>query len=243
VAARFAVLVTARGEEAETPSTTEQWLALLVEAVSLLPPQELGLLLEKKAFGATVLADLWSEDEAERTVASGALAEILSLWIAGAPLSVIGGAAHGEGAIEDPRRGQMSPLPRTIRLVDQGIGFGLTRAAGLLAAVMDVGVANGAVDFLDDHSREQLGRLAVVLRLGANGPAALALMRAGARPRAIGHLLAQRLPPPDGGLTEESLRAWAADQLKNLPDELEDLDLSAEERQLVAAFLIARDAR
>lgn len=242
VAARFAVLVTAR-EEAEMPSTTEQWLALLVEAVSILPPQELGLLLEKKAFGATVLADLWSEDEAERTVASGALAEILSLWIAGASLSVIGGAAHGEGAIEDPRRGQRSPLPRTIRLVDQGIGFGLTRAAGLLAAVMDVGVANGAVGFPDDHSRMQLGRLAVVLRLGADDPAALALMRAGARPRAIGHLLAQRLPPPDGGLTEEALRAWAADQLKNLPDELEDLDLSAEERELVAAFLIARDAR
>lgn len=243
IAAHFAAFLMGRVDDTAMPSRTEEWLTLLIEAISLLPPEELGLLLEKKAFGATVLEDMWSEDRTDRELAFAALAEILSFWIDGAPFSVIGGAAHGGGVIDDRSRGQRSPLPRTIRLVEQGIGFGLTRAAGLLAAAVDVGAENGAVNAPDDASREQLGRLAVVLRLGANDQTALALLRAGARPRAIGHLLARHLSPPEEGQTEEMLRNWASAELASLPDGLEDLELTPEERQLVAAYLIARDAR
>lgn len=243
VAARFAAFLVDAIDETTTPTSTEQWLALLIEAISVLPPQELDLLLEKGAFNATLLSGMWSVDEAEREKAFAALADTLSLWIGGAPFNEIGGAAHGGGAIDDPSRGQSHPLPRTIRLVEQGIGFGLTRAAGLLAAVVDVGAENGAVPAPDDRSQEQLGRLAVVLRFGADDRGALALLRAGARPRAIAHLLAGHMSPPENDQTEEMLRGWASQQLANLADEFDDLDLTVAQRQLLAAFLIARDSR
>jgi hypothetical protein len=242
VAGRFGAFVVERMGREPTPATTEEWLVVLIGAISIVPPEELGLLLEKRAFGATVLADLWSEDDEQRRQALVALGEIVSLWISGRPFSVIGGAAHGGGVIDDPGRGQQSPLPRTIRLVEQGFVFGLTRAAGLLAATVDVGTENGAFEAPDDPAREQLGRLAVVLRLGANDPKALALMRAGARPRAIGHLLAQHLSPAETGLGEDGLRAWAAMELRDLAENFQEVGFSEEERRLIASFLIAREA-
>jgi len=243
IAARFSTFLTRAIVEEALPERTGQWLALMLAAISLVPPDELGMLLEKEAFNSTKLSGMWSEDPTEREAAFTALSSILQLWIGGAPFSEIGGAAHGSDPIANPKRGQTHPLPRTIRLVDQGIGFGLTRAAGLLAAAIDVAIENGAVPAPDDESRQQLERLPVVLRFGAIDPVALALLRSGARPRAVAHLLAERLQPPDGEQRDDALRGWAANQLARLGDEIDEIFVDSDERQLIAQFLIAREAR
>ena len=243
IAARFSTFLSSAIVEEAPPESTGQWLTLMLAAISLVPPDELGMLLEKKAFNSTKLSGMWSEDSAEREAAFTALSSTLKLWIEGAPFSEIGGAVHGSDPIANPRRGQTHPLPRTIRLIDQGIGFGLTRAAGLLAAVIDVAIENGTMPAPDDESRQQLERLPVVLRFGAVDPLALALLRSGARPRAVAHLLAERLQPLDGEQRDDALRGWAANQLEGLGDEIDEILVDPDERQLIAQFLIAREAR
>jgi DEAD/DEAH box helicase len=221
------------------PETLEDWLELLVDCLGAIPTEELGLLLRPEAFRSTLLADLFSEDADERSAARRVLLETLRLWISGAPLSEVGGAAHGTGKIDDPDRTERSPIPRTIRLVDTGIGFGLTRAAGLLAAAVDVAVEEEALPALDDTSHQELERLPVVLRFGASDPVALALLRAGARPRVIAHLLADLLEPPSG---EEALRDWAQVRLRGL-DENVPAEAETDSGRLVAQFLSARGSR
>ena len=201
------------------------------------------MLLDKEGFESTRLEDLFSDDGEERGTAGTVLLETLTLWLSGASLGEVGGAAHGSEAIEDPGRTEISPIPRTIRLVDKGIGFSLTRVAGLLAAALEVAIEEEALDAPSNASRQELERLPVILRFGASNPVALALLRAGARPRAIAHLLAELLEPPAENLTHEELRDWAGEQLRGLDEEFV-LGIEQEDtRELIAQFLIAREAR
>jgi len=227
----------------DVPENAEEWLALMVAAIGEIPAQELSLLLDKEGFESTRLEDLFSDDGEERGAARAALLETLMLWLSGASLSEVGGAAHEGEAIEDPGRTEFSPIPRTIRLIDKGIGFSLTRVAGLLAAALDVAIEEEALEAPSDASRQELERLPVILRFGASDPVALALLRAGARPRAIAHLLAELLEPPTENLNHEELREWAKGRLRGLD---EDFVLGVEQgdaRKLIAQFLIAREAR
>lgn len=222
------------------PESVEGWLGLLIEGIGEIPAEGLSLLLEKEAFESTLLADLFSEDIDKRKAALEVLSDTLQLWIAGAPLNEIGGAAHGTGPIENPGRYERDPIPRTIRLIDKGIGFGLTRAAGLLAAALDVALEEDEITAPSEASRQELERLPVVLRFGASDPVALALLRAGARPRVLAHVLVEHLEPPPEDLADEALREWAGNQLRGLGEEF---DPEMEGGQLIAQFLIAREAR
>jgi hypothetical protein len=225
------------------PENAEEWLALMVVAIGEIPAQELSLLLDKEGFESTRLEDLFLDDDEEREAAGTVLLETLMLWLSGASLSEVGGAAHGIGPIEDPGRTEISPIPRTIRLVDKGIGFSLTRVAGLLAAALEVAIEEEALEAPSDASRQELERLPVILRFGASNPVALALLRAGARPRTIAHLLAELLDPPAENMTHEELRDWAGEQLRELDEEFV-LGIEQEgTRELIAQFLIAREAR
>jgi len=224
------------------PESVDDWLDLLISGIGEIPQGELGLLLDKEVFKSTRLVDLFADDVNKSAAARAVLAETLRLWINGEPLNVVGGAAHGSGPIEDVGRTERSPIPRTIRLVDTGIGFSLTRAAGLLAAALDVGIEEQALDAPSETSRQELERLPIVLRFGASNPIALALLRAGARPRVIAHLLADLVEPPSEDLTDEALREWAGNALGGIDENL-NLDSETESGRLIAQFLRARDAR
>jgi hypothetical protein len=224
------------------PESVEDWLDLLISAIGDVPSEELGLLLQEDAFKSTRLANLFSDDIEKSAAARSILGETLRLWIRGAPLSVVGGAAHGTGPIDDVNRTERSPIPRTIRLIDTGIGFSLTRAAGLLAAALDVATEEQVLDAPSETSRQELDRLPIVLRFGASDPVVLALLRAGARPRVIAHLLADLLEPPTEDLADEALREWARNELRDLDKNLIP-DPEAEAGQLIAQFLLAREAR
>lgn len=224
------------------PESLEDWLGMLIDGLGEIPAEELGLLLQRDAFNSTLLAGLFSEDTSESSTARAALAETVGLWVSGKPLSVVGGAAHGTGPIDDSSRTERSPIPRTIRLIDTGIGFSLTRAAGLLAAALDVAIDEQVLDAPSATSRQELERLPVVLRFGASDPVALALLRAGARPRVIAHLLAEFLDPPPKDLTHDALREWARTELRGL-EANPVIDLETDSGQLIAQFLLARDSR
>ena len=63
----------------------------------------------------------------------------------------------------------------------------------------------------------------IALRFGASDVVALALLRAGARPRAIAKLLASRLPSPPDGLDDDGLRNWGREQIDGLEEHLDEI--------------------
>lgn len=243
IAARFAVFVTGALADDEFPASVVAWLDTMISAIREVPPADLSLLLQPAAFRSTALAGCWSEDASEREASLAAMRATLRSWLAGETLAVVGGAAHGAEPLATVGRGQQDPIPRTIRLIDTGIGFGLTRAAGLLAATLDVAIEQGAIESPEQQSRAELERLPVALRFGASGHTALAFLRAGARPRVVAHLLAERLGPPPEASDDDALRAWASEQIANVVDRVDEIAFDDDERQLVAQFLIARAAR
>ncbi|MGO8905640.1 MAG: DEAD/DEAH box helicase [Solirubrobacteraceae bacterium] len=243
IAGRFATFLPTAMAATSSPDSVQGWLELMVNAIGAIPAGEVGLLLQRSAFRSTALNDLWSEDQAERQWALAAMQATLEVWLDGETLAVVGGAAHSTGVIQSAGRGQRDPLPRTIRVVENGIGFGLTRAAGLLAATLDVAVDREVLDTPAASSRDALERLPIALRLGAGDQIPLALLRAGARPRLLAHLLARRLDPPEQGLNDDALRDWARGKLAKLEEDVDEVAADTQERQLIAQFLLARQAR
>jgi hypothetical protein len=241
-AARFAAVALAHADEPE-PDDIDAWLALLLTAIESVPPDELGLLLRPDAFKSTAIAGLWAAAEEERRAGAQALLATLKRWLAGESVAAIGGAAHDGEPLTANGRGQSDPLPRTIRVINDGIIFGVSRAAGLLAATHDVGREHEAPPVLSAPAWQALERLPLALRFGAGAPVPLALAKAGARPRVIAHLLAERLPAPPDGLDDDRLREWAGDQLSLLTESFEDLPFAADELQLIAQFVVSRGAR
>jgi superfamily II DNA/RNA helicase len=241
IAAQFANYLVADLATPDFPESVEGWVDELVNAITHVAPANLWLVLERRAFKSTTLDGLWSDDPPVRKQAADALRRTLHCWISGETLAVVGGVAHGSGPIDNAGRGQTNPLPRTIRLVDSGIAFGLTRAAGLLAATLDVAFEQAAISAPSPNSRLELERLPIALRFGAADHKVLALIRAGARPRAVAHTLSRLLPSPPENADEGQLQAWAARQLATLPDQLGDLEGDDGDVELLRQYLIVRD--
>jgi hypothetical protein len=243
IAARFATRILERLVADEVPESVNDWLNVMLDALAAIPTGQLGLLLTRNDFRSTALEDMWSENAAERAAAHNTLGETLRRWLTGQSLAVVGGAAHGTGPIERAGRGQQDPIPRTLRLIDNGIGFGLTRAAGLLAATVDVAAEQGVAAQPHSSARAALERLPIALRVGASDAAALGFIRAGARPRVVAHTLASRLGPAPQGADDDVIREWASDLLFRLPERLDIVDLRPAERQVIADYLVSREVR
>jgi hypothetical protein len=241
IAAQFASYLVQRLADHAPPESVEGWLDELVMAITQAGPTNLWLILQRRAFKSTKLDNLWSDDAVLQGQAADTLSATLHLWIGGATLAVVGGAAHGAGPIDNPGRGQTNPLPRTIRLVENGIAFGLTRAAGLLAATLDVALEQAAIEAPSPKSRIELERLPIALRFGAANRTVLALIRAGARPRVVAHTLSRLLASPPEDADEAQLQSWAGQQVASLPEQLDDLDGADGEVELLRQYLIARD--
>lgn len=239
-AAQFAAYATTQVDLGEPPGSVREWMETMIEAIQTLNRLSLWLLLQRNAFRSTAIDGLWSDDADARGTGVDALRETLRTWLDGASLAEVGGAAHGSGRIEKAGRGQQDPLPRTIRLVENGIGFGLVRAAGLLAAVLDVAAENGYA-IPTGTSRTELERLPLALRFGADDPAVLSLLRAGARPRAVAVALAKLLPAPTEGLDDAQMQSWARDQIDGLPDTIDEITGDPELLAIVSRYLSVRD--
>jgi superfamily II DNA/RNA helicase len=242
VAARFATYIRDSDLVNSRPATVEAWASTLVAALRELGPEPIDLLLFRDAFASTALEAVRSEDGADRDASFAALESTLSAWLDGSPLAVVGGEIHGSEPLTSAGRGQQDPLPRTIRTIEQGLGFGITRAAGALAAAIDVAVESGEIDSLPDESQAALELLPLALRYGAVGTA-LAFTRAGARPRAVAHLIAGLVTGTPLSANAEELLIWARREMESFIEQLPQLELSEANAALLHAFVRVGDIR
>lgn len=222
------------------PQDIGQWATTLIAVLRTLDQPRLERVLPLTPYKSTLLADAWSFDAAELETGWIAFEATLCAWLAGRSLLAVATEAEGEGVGDNARRGQRDPLPRILRVVNDGFGFGLAMVAGALGAI----VAGGQEAEGDDPWRlsadaaRALALLPLAVRLGAGSPAAIAWMRAGARPRVVAHLLSCRIDAPD--LDDDALREWARQRLDERGDFTLDVADSPEERRLITAMLIAR---
>jgi hypothetical protein len=218
VAARVATYVLSRATDGPLPQTIDEWSDLTIDALGALPRADLNLVLDPKNFRSTAIDNLWSRSPGTKAAGLAALRETVRTWLRGEPLTAVGGAAEGSARLTNSGRGVRDPIPRTLRVIDNGIGFGVTMAAGLIAATVDVAGDQGAIAQVTEGSRSALESLPIALRLGASDVVVLALLRVGACPRAIATLLAARLPGPPEGLDDEGLGDWARERLGGLEE-------------------------
>ena len=224
------------------PRTVEDWSLTLIASLSALAPDTAQLILNADAFASTALRDLASEDQSRRATSFAALRLSVAAWLEGRSLADVGGAIHASPPLTDARRGPLNPIPRTIRTIEQGLGFAITRAAGALAAVIDVAVEAGALSDLPTDSHAALELLPIALRHGAVGTA-LAFIRSGARPRAVAHLLARLAPSPPPVADADELQMWAGRQTPELMDRLSELQITDDELAVLRAFARVDDLR
>ncbi|MHB8658967.1 MAG: DEAD/DEAH box helicase [Solirubrobacteraceae bacterium] len=225
------------------PTSVDAWATALVDALATFPTTTLSLVLDRRAFASTELDNLWSPDVDAREQAFSATRSTLEAWLAGLSFADIGGVVHASPRLTSSGRGPRDPIPRTIRVIEQGIGFGMTRAAGAMAAVVDLAVESGDRPELLAQSRTPLELLPVALRYGASGDLPLAFMRAGVRPRVVAHLLATHALAAPSGVDAAELQAWAGRQLDTLEDQIPNLRLSESDRVVLEAFLRTRGSR
>lgn len=226
------------------PVTIEEWAVALMTILGSLPLPSLHRVLPRGPYKSTVLARAWSDDPAESEAGWNAWQATLTAWLRGDSLLDVAAQAHQQNLQDNARRGQNDPLPRILRVVNEGFGFGLATAAGTLGAIVSAGQEEEGDDpwALPPDAARSLTLLPLAIRLGAGTPLSVAWMRAGARPRAVAHLLSRRIAEPThlAELDDDALRAWARSRLDEIAEQALDVAQSPEERALLAAMVIAR---
>jgi hypothetical protein len=229
--------------QSEPPGTVQQWSDLLLELLAELRVPLLRSVVRRRWFESTLIAGLFSDDSAERPAGWRALQEGLRRWLAGDSLREIASAVHGREVVGALGRAATDPIPRTLRVVHNGFAFDLATAAGMLAALVDTAAQQpGATAWVepDTLSAQALARLPLAMRFGSGSGSVLALIRAGARPRVVAHLI-DRIAAPAESSDDETLERWASQVLRNVDQLLEVDGLSAGEIQLLASFVLSRE--
>lgn len=229
-----------RLEEMGPPQDVSEWASDLLGILEGADFHTLNFL-KQEDYGGTILKNLWALADESRTEAWHVFHDVLQKWMEGAPLLTIASIATGKDTLGKNGRGQADPLPKMIRIVNDGFGYSLTSLAGAIAAVVAAGREQEIEGpwGLDEQSLRSLNLLPFAIRFGADGPAPIAWMRAGARPRVLARKLSGLGLLPDF-TDDEELRRLAARMLSNYPDSiLANVD-SAEDAELIEAMLAAR---
>lgn len=205
--------------EAEPPRDVAGWARLMVDVLVSVDRDVLLTLLDGDHINSTSLTAIRSDSPPARDQAAATLLAVLTAWLQGKSLTVVGARLHQADAPIGVNRASGAELPRTIRFVRDGIEHRLTSVAGAMVAIVLTGAEADAQGpwQLPQDSVSALGRLPVAIRVGAADPAVLALAQAGVRPRVVAHLLARLVPPPeeiDYGL----LDVWAGRTASQLAD-------------------------
>ncbi len=224
------------------PSTIREWARAMLIVLYTLDIDELGRVLLAQPFASTQIAPIWSGSNDKR---SGwrMLDSALAAWFDGKPLIEVARFIERRDPQGKFERGQQDPLPRTLRVVNDGFGFRLSLVAGALGAIVAAGRENSAAPTWDlpEDSTRTLALLPLAIRYGAGSPSVIAWMRAGARPRVVAHLL-DRLVHPPAGLDDDALHSWARTQLRSIGRREIEPANTEEERALINALVTASTA-
>ena len=224
------------------PESLADWTDLLVNVLESLSVDHLSRIISKKPFGATKLADAWSEDADEQNAAWDGFREVIHAWMAGEALTQLAVRLFPNPPARPQGRGQSDAIPKVLRVVDDGFSFQLSVVAGALGAVVAAGRENdpnGPWEGISETSLRHLNLLPLAVRFGTNSPEVTAWVRAGARPRRLGHLLADILPPPPT-LDDEEMRRYCSRQLSRHPDFVLGCARTPDEHALVRALIQTR---
>ncbi len=236
VALELERIARSRLQHDEAPDTVRAWATWLIETLERFDTSTLSTALGKDPWKSTAIdgihdgkRDCWE-----------AFARTIESWLDGQPLTGVGAALHGQTTPIGVGRSSQDKLPRLLRAIRHGVEFELSTIAGALLAVIVTGQDDenntDGLWTLAPSAQRALSLLPLGIRLGAAKPEALALMRAGVRPRVLAHLLADRIQVPDGE-DDEALRTWAfrvVDDLGN-PAFVEAITETEPERELLAA--------
>jgi hypothetical protein len=204
--------------EASRPESLEAWLALLVAGLRLMPPRLAAQLVPAYPFESTNIASLFEEDATDEARAAGASALLATVkaWMDGVAITDVAAEVVGAQARGDSSRSSGSPLPKMFAVIDSGIGFGLSRAAGVFAALARLGTDAAEEPWsCSSDERRVLNLMPLAIRFGCESVSSLAWYRWGFRRRRIAHLLAAHLPPPEG-LEDPELAAWVRNQARRI---------------------------
>lgn len=220
------------------PSTVREWAQWLLDALAEFSAVTLDAAINPTAWTTTAAQGIHG-DGAASAAAWGALGRTMTSWLDGDPLTHVGAALEGVDPPISTSRASGQPLPRLLRAIREGFEFDLASIAGALVAVIATGAEEDGPDTVWDlppTAQHALATLPLAVRLGVADPAALALIRAGARPRVLAQLLAGRLPVTEG-YDDDDLRRWAGFVVDDLDDDgfLDQVAQSDTERDLFRA--------
>jgi len=201
-----------------SPTSIDTWREILIRTLAGVPPAILAGLLPAQPFRNTEMHKLIEPGEAPSVSAPAinALDETLAAWMNGWSLTELSAPALGKDP-GDSGRGSGRPLPKLITLTEHGFGFGLSRVAGALGALVDVAAAEGVelVSDMEDDGRRALDLLPIAIRFGCADRGAVAWFRWGFRRRRVARRLADLLPPPED-VDDNDLGLWIAEQRREL---------------------------
>lgn len=223
------------------PTSIGQWADALLQVLREMPLERLEHALRSDPFDSTKIAAIWSMDDADRANGWEALQATLNSWLRGQDILQVAEASEKKNPNGRTGRSQQDPLPRTLKVVNDGFGFGLAIVAGTLSAIVAAGRDNDPDGpwGLPENSARALALLPLAIRFGAGTPSIIAWMRAGARPRVLAHLLDRLIGTPSG-LDDEALRIWANRQLNLIADDRVQPATNSEEQALISAMIVSR---
>lgn len=206
-------------EEEEAPNSIAEWRDALIATLAEAPSQIVAALLPPQPFRNTEMSELIEPDEESSVVSESAVAALdgsLEAWMNGEPITALAEPALAREP-GDARRGSGHSLPKLIALTEHGFGFGLSRIAGAMGALVSVGDEADVAMFssFEAQNRGALDLLPIAIRFGCDSRGSTAWYRWGFRRRRLAHLLAQVLPPP-AEVDDQDLGGWVVGQRREL---------------------------
>lgn len=193
-------------EDREEQHTIDGWTKRLLRVLQGMRTAILRELIPEASVSGTTISSIHDDDDADdgwRALERGLLA-----WMAGATLEriaieIVGADAGGNGS-----RNQQAPLPKVIRVVQDAFVFSLSRVAGGVVALHDIGVDEAPDQWsLAANESRSLGLVPLAIRNGCDDLNTVAWSRFGTPQRRLAHVFARHLPLPDE-LAEERVASW-----------------------------------
>jgi hypothetical protein len=226
------------------PDSVMRWSRLMLDLLESLPVAQLRRILPQTPYGSSKLGLIYDADPARRAAGWVSYRRALAAWMTGEPLISVASEVHTRPVNGSAGRGSRDPLPRVITVVGNGFRFGLSLAAGSMAAIVATGRENDPVGPWEVPAEclRSLNLLPLAIRYGADSPETLAWIRAGVHTRRAAHMLNSVVPPP-AGLSDDELQRWAFGRFQDLAEGAIVGATDAAQDVIISAIRTTRNSR